>query len=131
MVDEAHHLYRDSKLQALVEGQIGPGARRLILSDLSQSDGSSIPYPSPIQEVLLTEVVRSSKRVVAGAMQFQLGREAKLLTQCHHEPTGPPLRTFLFDAGGEERIAKYASETMRAIATIVSDFSGLVLKPIL
>ena len=126
VVDEAHHLYRDDKLRALVERQIGASARRLILSDLSQSDGRLISYPSPMQEVLLTEVVRSSKRVVAGAMQFQLGGEAKLYTQCHHESTGPPLRTFLFDAG-EDRIGKYASETVRAIDAIVSDFSGLSL----
>mgnify|MGYP002842149285 CR=1 FL=1 len=77
VVDEAHHLYRDEGSRALVEKQVG-NARRLILSDLSQSDGRDIPYP-PMRETELTEVVRSSKRVVAGAMQFQLGGEAKLL----------------------------------------------------
>ena len=125
VVDEAHHLYRDDKLRSLLERQIRASARRVILSDLSQSDGRLVSYPS-MQEVLLTEVVRSSKRVVAGAMQFQLGGEAKLLTQCHHESTGPPLRTFLFDAG-DDRIGKYASETVCAIDAIVSDFSGLSL----
>ena len=128
VVDEAHHVYRDATLRARVEKRFRAGARRLILSDLSQSDGREIPYP-PMRETELTEVVRSSKRVVAGAMQFQLGGEAKLLTQCHHDSTGPPLKSFLFDVVGDDadRYGKYADETLKALDAVVEDFPGLSL----
>ena len=68
----------------------------MLLSDISQSTQYNIPYPAGMAEVALEEVVRCSKRVVAGAMAFQVGGH-KLLTKCHHEASGPPLKSFLFN----------------------------------
>jgi hypothetical protein len=79
-----------------------------------------------LQDVRLTEVVRSSERVVAGAKQFQLGGKAKLLTSCHHKSVGPPLRSFIFDASGD-RSEDYAAHTMKALETVIADFPGLSL----
>ena len=57
-------------------------------------------------EVVLTEVVRSTQRIVAGAGAFQLG-DKKLMTTSQHNASGPPLKTFVFDAstGGAAREA--------------------------
>ena len=38
--------------------------------------------------LLLLQVVRSSKRIVQAASSFQLGGDAKLITQCHHDSEG-------------------------------------------
>jgi hypothetical protein len=98
VVDEAHHLYSRAETRALVESFMTEGTtQRLLLSDLSQSLGRDIQYPGGLRDVVLHEVVRCSKRIVAGAMAFQLGGEEKLLTKCHHDSTGPPLKSFLFD----------------------------------
>ena len=80
------------------------GARRVMrLSDKSQAVDNEVVYPDSetFNMVELTEVVRSSERVVAGAMQFQRGAEEKLLTKCHHDSVGPALRTYLFDVEGD------------------------------
>jgi len=116
-----------------VEALLTPGVtRRLLLSDASQSHGRGIDYPPGLQEVNLSEVVRCSKRIVAGAMAFQLGGEQKLLTKCHHEATGPPLKSFLFDvegdeAGGHSLYTAYAEHVCRALEHVASTFSGLSL----
>lgn len=101
VVDEAHHLYSRADARAAIAHHVPPGARLLLLSDLSQAAARVVPYPPGLAEVHLTEVVRCSSRIVAGAMAFQLGGEAKLLTQCHHRTAGPPLRSFLFDVEAE------------------------------
>eukprot|EP01051_Picozoa_sp_SAG22_P011576 SAG22_NODE_1126_length_5474_cov_4.748093_2_plen_1153_part_01 len=125
VVDEAHHVYRD-EFRAALEGF--QTERRMVLSDVSQGLTNTACFPDELTEVLLTEVVRSSKRIVAGAMRFQLQREDKLLTKCHHESEGPPLQSFLFDIeDGEERYDKYAAETVRAIEHVVSKFPRLSL----
>ena len=46
--------------------------RTLLLSDISQSLGRSIPFPAGVHRATLLEVVRCSKRIVAGAMAFQV-----------------------------------------------------------
>ena len=54
----------------------------------SQSSGRDIVYPPGVQHIVqLTEVVRSSQRIVAGAAAFQLGenkaRKMKVLSESH------------------------------------------------
>ena len=126
VIDEAHHFYRSDKNRELVEPYLKPATRLLILSDLSQSDGLQISYPSSMQVIELTEVVRCSERVVAGARQFQLGGSAKLLTSCQHKSVGPPLRSFLFDAK-DDTLASYASQVMAALKSVITDFPKLSL----
>eukprot|EP00928_Gymnodinium_smaydae_P030743 TRINITY_DN22775_c0_g4_i1.p1 TRINITY_DN22775_c0_g4~~TRINITY_DN22775_c0_g4_i1.p1 ORF type:complete len:1701 (+),score=392.27 TRINITY_DN22775_c0_g4_i1:58-5160(+) len=129
-VDEAHHLYSRANVRNLVESYITPDrTTRLLLSDLSQSLGHDVPYPEGLREVILHEVVRCSKRIVAGAMAFQLGGEEKLLTLCHHDSAGPPLKSFLFDVspGGVSFYRCYAENTLRALQHVVSVFPDFSL----
>ena len=98
-------------------------------SPLSQSLGTNILYPSGLSEVLLTEVVRCSKRIVSAASSFQIGGEAKLETKCHHDSEGPPLKTFLFDLKDEsKRHAEYAAQVTLALADVVKGFPTLSLQ---
>ena len=63
-------------------------------------------------------------------MAFQLGGDAKLLTCCHHEVTGPPLKSFLFDVDrpaesadlDDSAVAAYALHTTRAVQHAVACF---------
>ena len=56
VVDEAHHVYTEPALQYEVERLVVPGrTRRLLLSDVSQSHGRSIPFPTGLERVQLTE----------------------------------------------------------------------------
>eukprot|EP01050_Picozoa_sp_SAG11_P009216 SAG11_NODE_852_length_6874_cov_2.914391_2_plen_1844_part_00 len=125
VVDEAHHIYSDESLRSMVEGYIG--SRRLLLSDISQGMHNATRYPV-MADLMLTEVVRSSKRIVAGAMRFQMLGKDKLLTKCHHDSEGPPLQSFLFDVEKEaNRFEQYAAQTATAIRHVGSEFPGLSL----
>jgi hypothetical protein len=126
VVDEAHHVYRDEQFRATLESL--PATRWMLLSDVSQGLTNDACFPDELTEVVLTEVVRSSKRIVAGAMKFQLQGEDKLLTKCHHESEGPPLQSFLFDIKDDEnRYEDYAAQTVRAVQHVVAEFPGLDL----
>lgn len=136
VVDEAHHLYSNEAAHGAIEAYVTTErTRQLLLSDISQSLGRNVMYPEGLRDVVLTEVVRCSKRIVAGAMAFQLGGEEKLLTKCHHDATGPPLQSFLFDlpskgTGGDacpSAFQVYALHTLRALDHVVSAFPGLSL----
>ena len=84
-----------------------------------------------MHDVTLEEVVRCSKRIVTAASTFQLGGEQKLLTQCHHKSTGPPLKTFLFErdekADAHALHHEYCERVVQAIQFILKDFPGLNL----
>ena len=124
-----------------------------MLSDASQAVGLENLFPDELQDeklfptVFLTEVVRSSKRIVAGAAAFQLGvgggnsadngGQGAAVT-CHHESDGPPLRSHIFDiktedgGGGpnavmDERLyyGTYAHHTLEAIRGLVASFPTL------
>jgi hypothetical protein len=123
VVDEAHHICADESLWAVVDGYTG--TRRLLLSDISQGSHRETRFPE-MPEVTLTEVVRSSKRIVAGAMDFQLLGVEKLKTECHHESDGPPLHSFLFEvADDQHRHQQYANQTARALVKVATEFPGL------
>ena len=123
VADEAHHIYGQQELRELVEGHVGPSTRRLLLADVSQSRGDSIAYPEG-KRVVLTEVVRCSARIVAAASSFQLGGDERLATRPHTTSTGPPLRTYLFDAPGPDA---YADSVATALKELVAMFPGLSL----
>ena len=73
----------------------------------------------------LTEVVRSSQRIVAGAAAFQLG-ENKAQVTSQHNATGPPLKSFMFDLEGDP-IEAYAQHTLRALNHVITTFGTLEL----
>ena len=67
---------------------------------------------------------------MAGAMAFQLGGERKLLTRCHHEAIGPPLKSFLFDHNADEfasPAACYAYHIGEALSFLRDTYRGLPL----
>ena len=73
----------------------------------------------------LTEVVRSSQRIVAGAAAFQLG-ENRVQVTSQHNATGPPLKSFMFDLEGDP-IKAYVQHTLRALDHVMTTFGSLVL----
>ena len=99
--------------------------RRVLLSDASQG-ASAVAYP-PAHAAELTEVVRCSQRVVAGAMAFQLGGDRKLLTASVSEDAGPPLKSFLFDVDEADRFEAYGKYCQAALAHVSTSFPGLDL----
>lgn len=132
VVDEAHHIYKNRGLRDAVEKHVPASCRRMLLSDISQqSSGTDIVYPpgEPLI-VKLTEVVRSSQRIVAGAAAFQVG-ETKAEVTSQHNAQGPPLKSFLFDAGGSpgsaEYFDSYAEHTLRALEHVMTTFGTLEL----
>jgi hypothetical protein len=94
VVDESHHVYADPSLRRAVEDLVMPGVtRRLLLADVSQSSGGSIPFPREAHRVSLTEVVRCSRRIVAAAMAFQVCAPGpKLHSACGTLPAAQPSR---------------------------------------
>ena len=117
VVDEAHHVYANDERRKSVESCVAPQTtRRVLLSDASQG-ASAVAYP-PAHAAELTEVVRCSQRVVAGAMAFQLGGDRKLLTASVSEDAGPPLKSFLFDVDEADRFEAYGKYCQAALAYV-------------
>eukprot|EP00966_Prymnesium_polylepis_P038646 897100-Prymnesium_polylepis.1 len=136
VVDEAHHLYGQPAMRATVESHVKAGTRRLLLSDISQSLGLHIQYPDGLHDVRLTQVVRSSQRIVAGANAFRCwsapsGREGvgDEMPDCQHGSLGPPLKPFLFEKPTDEKLAarRLAEETVAAVRHVLETFPGLQL----
>ena len=86
-------------------------------------EGCDIPFDAVlVQKVLvatLSEVVRSTQRIVAGAAAFQLEAGRKAETSTHTASTGPPLVARIFTtSGGDDAGETYAREVVEAIAAI-------------
>eukprot|EP01047_Picozoa_sp_COSAG01_P026786 COSAG01_NODE_1738_length_9362_cov_3.455468_4_plen_762_part_00 len=132
VIDEAHHIYRDEALRSSVT-KYTQDTRLMLLSDVSQSRRSDVQFPPELHEVILTQVVRSSQRIVAAVKQFQgLGNgkddSNTLNTKCQHQSTGPPLKSFLFDiAEGADPMEAYAQQTILSFQHVASEFAGLSL----
>ncbi len=129
VVDEAHDIYRDEVLDSGFLDKVKT-KRWLLLSNISQSSVLEPNFPANMKEVKLTQVVRSTKRVVAGAATFHAIPEDKegLGSLC---PDGPPLKTFLFETthvvGAKKDYVRYAKESVAAIRFIVDGYLGLSL----
>ncbi|CAE7892767.1 unnamed protein product [Symbiodinium sp. KB8] len=124
--DESHsYLHNDSTVGKMIEGRIA-ARRRLLLSDESQSSAISQSYPE-MQRVKLTEVVRSTKRIVAGAAAFQLHADtSETVTSLGTD--GPPLKTFLFQLEEQgKKFDEYARQIVKAVVYIEQVFPGVAL----
>eukprot|EP00282_Hemiselmis_andersenii_P034409 CAMPEP_0169451768 /NCGR_PEP_ID=MMETSP1042-20121227/13874_1 /TAXON_ID=464988 /ORGANISM="Hemiselmis andersenii, Strain CCMP1180" /LENGTH=1168 /DNA_ID=CAMNT_0009563703 /DNA_START=1 /DNA_END=3508 /DNA_ORIENTATION=- len=144
VVDEAHHIYRPdasepvTALRELLEALVSMTRPKsvVLLSDVSQSDGRKPLYPEyEMHEMRLEEVIRSTKRIVAGAAAFQIGdmenREAPILPRCN-VPDGSHLPTYIFDRrelrGGSTLDGLYATKVVDAMVDKVAHlFPGLSL----
>ena len=107
----------------------------MLLSDISQSSGKEKElYPKGKPKIVtLTEVVRSSQRIVEAASAFQLGDSVHKIS-CQHSAAGPPLKAFMFNLEGGVRLGLndgqvrlYAGKTVEAIEHVISMFSSLRL----
>jgi hypothetical protein len=145
IVDEAHHIYTNPLCRKCVGAYVLPptDARHLmLLSDISQSSGKEKElYPEGKPKVVtLTEVVRSSQRIVEAASAFQLGDSVHKIS-CQHSAAGPPLKAFMFNLEGavpdavplnmkdlnDGQIRQYAGKTVEAIKYVISMFGSLRL----
>ncbi|KAJ1472259.1 hypothetical protein T484DRAFT_1841005 [Baffinella frigidus] len=130
VIDEAHHVFSDEPVRGTVEKYTAPllatsrpdpprdFPRFLILSDVSQSLDLNPQYPADLQQVHLTEVVRSSQRILAGAAAFQLheGKDQPDATTCQNSVAGPPLKSVVFElAAGAEMMERYVDQTVQAL----------------
>eukprot|EP00438_Fugacium_kawagutii_P015121 Skav214612 [mRNA] locus=scaffold57:1027803:1034922:- [translate_table: standard] len=118
--DEAHETLRENnQIFEFVRAQ-----RKILLSDLSQSSVLDNRYPA-MRQVTLTQVVRSTKRVVLGANAFRMddGNPVSCLGT-----TGPPLKSFLFEAqGDQEPFLQFAIHTMKALWHLVCTYPSVQL----
>ena len=131
VVDEAHDIFKQPDvLESGFLSKVGT-KRWLVLSNLSQSSVLKPSFPADMTEVRLTEVVRCTKRIVAGAAAFHATPDDKegLGSLC---PDGPPLKTFLFEAATATADAvkdygRYVKHTLSAIQFIVHSYTSLSL----
>ena len=129
VVDEAHDIFKqpdvlESGLLSKIDTK-----KWLLLSNLSQSSVLKPTFPADMTEGRLTEVVRCTKRIVAGAAAFHATADDKegLGSLC---PDGPPIKTFLFEANTADAVkdyGKYMEHTISAIRFIVHSYPSLSL----
>jgi hypothetical protein len=136
VVDEAHDMAVGVADQ--IEKFVSEGVPRVLLSDISQSSSSAdssfskrlfrYKPASAVKEVVLTQVVRCSKRIVEGARAFQRNRGDEW-TSCYHDAIGPPLKTMLLPQAGTaaDRVQCYASKLVQSLRFVSDTFPGLNL----
>ena len=130
VVDEAHHIFSKhaQSVATWMPTPPRPNAELILLSDVSQSTAAGIRYPKGDERtVLLTEVVRSSQRIVAGAGAFQLAVDE---ATSHHAAQGPPLKAYVFNAKNQDdtqRFGQYARYVVEAIAHTLETIGNISL----
>ena len=119
--DEGHEVLRHRNILDGISSQT-----ILLLSDTSQSSETSQRFPS-IKRVALTQVVRSTKRIVRGAAAFQLSDEGQHTTSVGTD--GPPLKCFIFKSDAEITPGgfkhEYVEFIMKAFWHVAQTFSSL------
>ena len=133
--DEAQDVYIDVGFDAKNDAMSHPvlkelkSQRKLHLSSHSQSSTPSDRYRHSV-DVTLTEVVRSTQRIVAGAATFFASASEKqdLRSIC---PAGPPVKTFIFKPTKETKETHvaddYVKSTVAAIWYVIHAYAGLNL----
>ena len=100
--DESHHIFSsetDPSTQKRLKIYAPDTGHTMLSSDISQNAESSVAFKHdlyfPQQHVVrLTEVVRSTQRIVAGAANFRLHNSEKEPNTHCLGANGPPLKTF-------------------------------------
>jgi hypothetical protein len=137
VVDEAHHLAGEPKLHEQLKKVRAAEATLLFLSDGSQATKASLdaeeiarslvelPQGREVAVARLSEVVRSTKRIVAGASAFQLEAGRKAETTTHMLSPGPPLVARIFRLADEDEGVSYAQEVVEAIFAVRHQLADL------
>ncbi|CAH0375628.1 unnamed protein product [Pelagomonas calceolata] len=138
VVDEAHHLVNDAALRAQLAHISAAQTRLLLLADASQATAThkpdqiarslvDLPHEQKVAVATLSEVVRSTKRIVAGAaaaFQLEAGRKAE--TETHAASIGPPLVARIFKlADGQDTSEHYAPEVVEALSAVQKQLTDL------
>ena len=120
VLDEAHNIFRaDVERDALDRVTC---TNQLLLSDDSQSSAVEVNIP-PMESVVLTEVVRSTRQIVVGASSFQLESLAVAAGT-----DGPALKSFIFeDSGEQDLMSQYAKHVTDAIVHVTKEYPDLSL----
>jgi len=133
VVDEAHHInLEDAAFQEQLQKL--KLQKYLFLGDASQMGVSkeftkdsickslNLQDSRPIVEAKLTEVVRSTKRIVAGASSFQLTAASRAETKTHLSSEGLPLVSHIFaPVSADERTKAYACHVVEALKKLQKD----------
>jgi hypothetical protein len=131
VLDEAHCIFC-ADTDSLIQDRLKSYSARstVLLSDLSQGSSTTFSvdrhYPNR-RSVKLIEVVRSTQRIVAGALNFRLGesRNENVDSLGTH---GPPIKTFLFEVQAEQdKMEEYAKHTIAAINYVLCHFPSINL----
>ena len=123
--DEAHSIFLQGVGSTILDSAVSRAHSVILLSDESQSSALQQRYPQ-MDTVKLTEVVRCTQRVVAGAAAFQMRSqfEAKISTFTAME--GPPLKTFIFQAACRDEIyQEYSLHVIEALWHVVQRLPGI------
>ncbi|CAE7738163.1 PUB2, partial [Symbiodinium necroappetens] len=122
VIDESHNMYQDGVDRGIIDDL--HCSKRLLLSDNAQSSAVTATFPE-MEEVKLTEVVRSTKQIVLGAASFQVNAEAAVPAGTD----GPPVKSYIFQASKveDERMKHYARRVMDAILHVDNVYSGVSL----
>ena len=120
VVDEAHNIFRaDVERHALDRVSC---SNQLLLSDDSQSSAMEVNIP-PMESVVLTEVVRSTRQIVVGASSFQLESLAVAAGA-----DGPALKSFIFeDSGNQNLMSQYAKHVADAVVHVTKEYPDISL----
>ena len=124
IIDEAHDFFCKDGIRTFLEEKIEAPRQVLLLSSVSQNASGAVHFP-PAKEISLTQVVRSTKRIVAGAAAFQasVAEKEQIASLC---PAGPPLKAFLFESDAHV-FEDYARHTMSALFFVMCIYAGLSL----
>ncbi|CAL1139629.1 unnamed protein product [Cladocopium goreaui] len=125
MIDEAHDIFCTDGNRTFLEEKIEAPRQVLFLSSVSQNSSGAVHFPPAAKEISLTQVVRSTKRIVAGAAAFQasVAEKEQIASLC---PAGPPLKAFLFESDAHV-FEDYAKHTVSALFHVMRIYAGLSL----
>ena len=124
IIDEAHDIFCTDGNRTFLEEKIEAPREVLFLSSVSQNSFGAVDFP-PAKKITMTQVVRSTQRIVAGAAAFQASAAEKdqIGSLC---PAGPPLKAFLFESDGQ-LYENYAEHTVSALFFVMCIYAGLSL----
>ena len=119
VLDEAHDIYRDGVDHKFLKN-LQP-ERSILLSNVSQSSAVQQSFPD-MPMVKLTEVVRNTKRIIAGAAAFfAAALEREGVTSLGAD--GPPVKTFIFLAPKKKNVMHaYIWHTLDAIRHLLRTY---------
>eukprot|EP00438_Fugacium_kawagutii_P009569 Skav212726 [mRNA] locus=scaffold1734:193595:195601:- [translate_table: standard] len=130
VVDEAHQIFStatSSHVQQRVKSF--QATRTLLLSDASQASTMATSFDEHFpsrRHVELSESVRCTQRIVAGAASFQIGTDTSATTSLG--TAGPPLKTYLFELKEEQNgILEYVQHTIKALHHVVDLYPSISL----